>query len=147
MNEVDQIRKRLAFTGVLLFSIGMVTGFWLAAAVTKKFGIGDPVLTPQLARAAHLNALFGSLWLIAAAWSFKFLHYGVRGLKRLAFVLALPAWANWLVTLIASIIGVNGLAYTGRLANDVIAFLLQTTVVLPTLIACIFWLWGFKEKR
>ena len=65
-----------------MFSIGMVTGFWLAAAVTKKFGFGDAVLTPQLARAAHLNALFGGLWLIAAAWSFQFLHYGPRGLKR-----------------------------------------------------------------
>lgn len=147
MVETDQIRKRLVFAGALLFSIGMVTGFWLAAAVTKKFGIGDPVLTPQLARAAHLNALFGSLWLIAAAWSFQFLHYSARGLKRLAFVFALPAWANWFVTLVASILGVNGLSYTGHLANDVIAFLLQTTVVLPTLVACVFWLWGFKEKR
>ena len=146
MSEADQIRKRLAFAGALLFAIGMVTGFWLAAAVTKKFGIGDPVLTPQLARAAHLNALFGGLWLIAAAWSFQFLHYGARGLRRLAFIIAFPAWANWLVTLVASFIGVNGLEYTGYLANDVIAFLLQTTVVLPTLLACGFWVWGFKRN-
>ncbi|MFL6208795.1 MAG: hypothetical protein ACJ74W_08085 [Pyrinomonadaceae bacterium] len=145
MTELDQIRKRLAFNGALLFAIGMVTGFWLAAAVTKKFGIGDPVLTPQLARAAHLNALFGGLWLIAAAWSFQFLRYGPRGLRRLAFIIALPAWANWLVTLFASFFGVNGLDYTGRLTNDVIAFLLQTTVVLPTLIACGFWVWGFRR--
>src|SRR5918912_1869823 len=127
MSESEQIRRRLAFNGALLFAIGMVTGFWLAAAVTKKFGIGDPVLTPQLARAAHLNALLGGLWLIAAAYSLQFLHYGARGLSRLAFVFALPAWANWLVTLVASFLGVNGLAYTGRLSNDVIAFLLQTT--------------------
>jgi hypothetical protein len=147
MTELDQIRKRLAFNGALLFAIGMVTGFWLAAAVTKKFGIGDPVLTPQLARATHLNALFGGLWLIAAAWSFQFLHYGARGLRRLAFIIALPAWANWLVTLFASFFGVNGLEYTGRLTNDVIAFLLQTTVVLPTLIACGFWVWGFRRAR
>jgi len=147
MAEADLIRRRLTFSGALLFSIGMVTGFWLAAAVTKKFGIGDPVLTPQLARAAHLNALFGGLWLIAAAWSFKFLHYGPRGLRRLAYVIALPAWANWLVTLVASFIGVNGLDYTGHFANDVIAFLLQTTVVLPTLLACGFWVWGFRAAR
>jgi hypothetical protein len=146
MTEIDQIRKRMAFAGALLFSLGMVTGFWLAAAVTKKFGIGDPVLTPQLARAAHLNALFGTFWLVGAAWSFQFLHYSARALKRLAFIIALPAWANWLVTLAASIIGVNGLSYTGQLANDVIAFLLQALVVLPTLIACAFWLWGFRGR-
>ena len=147
MTEVEQIRKRMTFSGALLFALGMVTGFWLAAVVTKKFGIGDPVLTPQLARAAHLNALFGSLWLIAAAWSFQFMHYSARGLRRLALVFMLPAWANFLVTLFASFFGVNGLEYTGRVANDVIAFLLQTTVVLPTLAACAFWLWGFREKR
>ena len=147
MTEVEQIRKRMVFSAALLFSLGMVTGFWLAAVVTKKFGIGDPILTPQLARAAHLNALFGSLWLIAAAWSFQFLHYSARGLRRLALVFMLPAWANFIVTLFASFFGVNGLEYTGRVANDVIAFLLQTTVVLPTLAACAFWLWGFREKR
>src|ERR671938_494300 len=132
MAEIDQIRRRLAFNGALLFAIGMVTGFWLAAAVTKKFSIGDPVLTPQLARAAHLNALFGGLWLIAAAWTFQFLHYGPRGLRRLAFIIALPSWANWLVTLFASFFGVTGLEYKGQLPNDAITVLLQTTVVVPT---------------
>lgn len=148
MAEIDSIRKRTAAAGALLFLLGMMTGFWLAAAATNKFGqFGDPRLTPQLARAAHLNALFGALWLVAAAWSFQFLHYGARGLRRLALIIAVPAYANWLVTLVASALGVNGLDYTGHLANDVIAFLLQTTVVLPTLVACAAWVWGFREKR
>ncbi|HEX8071347.1 MAG TPA: hypothetical protein VF546_15435 [Pyrinomonadaceae bacterium] len=147
MADIELIRKRTAFAGALLFLVGMLTGFWLAAAATGKFGqLGDPRLTPQLARAAHLNALFGGLWLVAAAWSFQFLHYGARGLRRLALVIAVPAYANWLVTLVASAIGVNGLDYTGRLANDVIAFLLQSTVVLPTLVACVAWVWGFRTK-
>jgi len=29
----------------------------------------------------------------------------------------------------------------------VIAFLLQALIVLPTLIACGFWVWGFKAKQ
>ena len=57
------------------------------------------------------------------------------------------AWANWIITLIASFLGVNGLDYTGHRANDIIAFLLQTMVVLPTLVVCCFWVWGFREKR
>ncbi|PYS92083.1 MAG: hypothetical protein DMF64_09830 [Acidobacteria bacterium] len=143
MTEEDKIRKRLSFMGALLFLIGMATGIWSAVAITQKFGIGEP----KLALAAHLNALLGGLWLIVAAWSFQFLHYSVRGLRRLSAALAAPAWANWLITLIASFLGVNGLDYTGHRANDIIAFLLQTLVVLPTLVVCGFWVWGFKEKR
>ncbi len=51
------------------------------------------------------------------------------------------------VTLIASFLGVNGLTYTGNRANDIIALLLQALVVVPTLIACAFWVWGFRERR
>src|SRR5947209_1146298 len=147
MTEEDRIRKRLAFAGALLFLIGMATGIWSAAAITNKFGIGDPRLTPQLALAAHLNALLGGIWLILAAWTFQYLHYSARALRRLARALAFPAWANWLITLIASFLGVNGLDYTGHRANDIIALLLQTMVVLPTLVVCCFWVWGFREKR
>ena len=139
----NPLRKQLAGAGALLFFIGMVTGLWSAAALTGKVVVG----MPRLALAAHLNGLLGGLWLLAVAWSFEFLHYGARGLRRLAFGVTLPAYANWLVTLIASFIGVNGLEYTGQRGNDVIAFLLQTLVVLPTLVASAFWAWGFRTKR
>ena len=126
-----------------MFFIGMVTGIWSAAALTGKVVVG----MPRLALAAHLNGLLGGLWLLAVAWSFEFLHYGARGLRRLALGVSVPAYANWLVTLIASFIGVNGLDYTGQRVNDIIAFLLQALVVLPTLIASAFWAWGFRAKR
>jgi (hydroxyamino)benzene mutase len=136
------IRKRLAFAGALLFFVGMITGLWSAAALTGTVVVG----IPRLALIAHLNALLGGLWLLAVAWSFEFLHYSEKGLRRLAIGVGIPAWSNWLVTLFASFMGVTGLKYTGARANDVIAFLLQALVVLPTLIACGFWVWGFRRK-
>jgi (hydroxyamino)benzene mutase len=139
----NAIQKRLAAAGALLFFIGMLTGLWAAAALTGKVKVG----IPHLALAAHLNGLIGGLWLIAVAWTLDFLHYGERGRRRLAIAVSVPAWSNWLVTLLASVLGVNGLAYTGDHANDLIAALLQTTVVLPTLIACGFWAWGFRGSR
>jgi hydroxylaminobenzene mutase len=142
MNE-NPLRKQLAFAGALLFFIGMVTGLWSAAVLTGKVAVA----MPRMALAAHLNALLGGLWLLAVAWSFEFLHYGARGLRRLAFGVGVPAYANWLVTLAASFLGVSGLEYTGQRANDVIAFLLQTLVVLPTLAASAFWALGFRAKR
>ncbi len=139
MNETAT-QKRLAMAGALLFLVGMVTGVFAAAALTGKVKVGNA----HLALASHLNGLLGGLWLIAVAWTFRFLHYGARGLRRLTLAIAIPAWANWLVTLIASFLGVTGLEYTGQRSNDIVAFLLQTCVVLPTLIACGFWAWGFR---
>ena len=142
------IRKKLAGAGALLFFIGMVTGLWSAAAATGKYTGGvDLRITRQLALAAHLNGLLGGLWMIAVAWSFEYLHYGTKGLRRLALAVAIPSWANWLVTLVASFLGVTGLEYTGYRPNDMIAFFLQTLVVLPTLFASGFWAWGFRGRR
>jgi (hydroxyamino)benzene mutase len=139
----SSIQKRLAAAGALLFLVGSITGLWAAATLTGTVVVG----IPRLALIAHLNALLGGLWLLAVAWSFEFLHYSETGLRRLAIGVAIPAWSNWLVTLFASFLGVTGLIYTGDRANNVIAFLLQTLVVVPTLIACAFWVWGFRDRR
>ena len=105
----------------MLFSVGMLTGIWSAAALTGKVKVD----IPRLALIAHMNGLLGGLWLLGVAWTFSFLRYGEKGKRRLAFAVGLPAWANWFVTLIASALGVTGLEYTGSRNNDVIAFLLQ----------------------
>ncbi len=142
-NRKSAIRKQLAFAGALLLSVGMLTGLWAAVALTGQVKVG----IPHLALAAHLNGLFGGLWLLTVAWSFEFLHYSDKGLLRLAIGFGISAWSNWLVTLIASFLGVTGLTYTGERANDLIAFLLQAFVVLPTFVACAFWVWGFHKKQ
>lgn len=143
MNEKTETRRRLAAAGAILFAVGMVTGIWSAVALTGMVKVG----MPRLALAAHLNGLLGGLWLVAVAWTFEFLSYDAHGLRRLAVVVTIAAWANWLVTLLASFFGVNGLQYTGERPNDVIAFLLQTLVVIPTLIGSGLWAWGFKKGR
>lgn len=142
-DDVDIIRKRLAAVGAILLAVGMLTGIWSALALTKKIVVG----IPHLALAAHLNGLFGGFWLVAVAWSFRYLHYSAKGLRRLAVLIAVAAWANYLVTLIASFLGVNGLEYTGNRANDIIAFLLQSLVVVPSLVGSAFWAWGFRDKK
>jgi hypothetical protein len=75
------------------------------------------------------------------------LRYGVRGQQRLAVLVAIPAWANWLITLIASILGVRGLDYTSDPVNNTVAVLLAIFVVLPSLVGAAVWAWGFGERR
>ncbi|HJZ85792.1 MAG TPA: hypothetical protein VKN99_11510 [Polyangia bacterium] len=139
----DSLRRKLAGAGAALFAIGMLTGFWTALAM------GDvvKVAIPRLSIATHLNALLGGLWLIALALTLDLLHYGPVGRRRLALLAAFPAWANWLITLVASLLGVRGLRYTGELRNDAIAALLQALVVAPTIAAVFVWVWGFRARK
>ena len=137
---LNPVQKRLAMAGALLFLIGMLTGLWAAVALTGLVKVG----IPHLALAAHLNGILGGLWMIAVAWTFKFLGYSARGQHRLALIVGLAAWSNWLVTLLASFLGVTGLMYSGNRDNDLIAVLLQTLVVVPSLVASGFWVWGFR---
>ena len=135
----ERLQHRVAQLGAWLFAVGLLTGLWAAVVLTGKIVV--PI--PRLALAAHLNGLLGGLWLIAVAATLERMRYGLTGRRRVAALTALAAWANWLVTLIASGLGVRGLAYTGDARNDVIAVLLQLFVVAPSLLAACAWAYGF----
>jgi hydroxylaminobenzene mutase len=140
----DLVRRRLAWAGAWLFAVGMVTGLWAAVVITEKVAV--PL--PRLALAAHLNALLGGLWLIAVASTLDMLRYGPIGRVRLAWVVTVPAWFNWLITLIASVLGVTGLEYTrGDTTNNAIAALLHSLVVMPSLVGATAWAWGLGGRR
>ncbi len=140
---IDLLGQRLARAGAWLLTVGMATGVWAALVLTETIKV--PI--PRLALAAHLNAILGAFWLIAVSSTLDRLRYGATGRQRLALGVALAAWANWLITLIASALGVRGLAYTSDPANNVIAALLQVFVVLPSLVAAAAWAWGFGGRR
>jgi hydroxylaminobenzene mutase len=125
--------------GVGLFAVGLFTGIWSAAALA---GVAK-VMLPRLALAAHLNALLGGLWLLGVAVTIPYLNYGAAQLRRLFWITNLPAWSNWAVTLVASCLGVTGLSYNADFSNNAVAFLLQMTVVVPSLLAGVYWLRGF----
>ena len=140
--DVDPLRRRLAASGASLFFVGMVTGLWAAAVLTERV----TVALPRLALAAHLNALLGGMWLILVGATLDMVRYGEQGRRRLAWVVIVPAWANWLVTLIASVLGVTGLQYTQDTANNLVAALLQSLVVLPSLVGAFAWAWGLARR-
>lgn len=135
----DGLQHRVARAGAWLFAVGLLTGLWAAVVLTDKVVV--PI--PRLALAAHLNGLLGGLWLIAVAATLDRLRYGLVGRRRLALVVILATWANWLITLVASGLGVRGLEYTTDPRNNAVAILLQLLVVLPSLGGAFAWAWGF----
>jgi (hydroxyamino)benzene mutase len=137
------LSRRLARAGAGLFAVGLVTGLWAGLVLTARVVV--PV--PRLALAAHLNALLGGLWLVAVAATLGSLRYGETGRRRLAWAVIVPAWGNWLITLVASVLGVTGLEYTRDPANNAVAALLQIVVVVPSLVGAGAWAWGLGGKR
>ena len=140
--DIDPLRRRLAASGAWLFAVGMVTGLWAAAVLTDRVAVG----LPRLALAAHLNALLGGMWLVLVGTTLDMLHYGEIGRRRLAWVVIVPAWANWSVTLVASVLGVTGLQYSHDTANNAVAALLHSLVVLPSLVGAFAWAWGLRRR-
>ena len=138
----ELLRRQLVRLGAWLFVIGLITGLWAAAVLTEQ--VKAPI--PRLALAAHLNGLLGDLWLIAVASTLDLLRYGDRGLRRLAWLVTTAAWGNWLITLVASVLGVRGLEYTNDPANNAVAALLQAFVVLPSLLGAGAWAVGMRPR-
>ena len=140
---VAELRRRLARAGATLFAIGLVTGLWSAAALTGKVHVDEP----RLALGAHLNALMGAFWILGVAFTLPYLHYQATGRRWLAGLTLLPAWGNWFITLIASVVGRKGIEFNDDTRNNVIAVLLQAFVVLPGLVGGVMWAWGFRGGR
>jgi hydroxylaminobenzene mutase len=137
------IQQNLARAGAWLFFIGLLTGLWAGAVLTNVVNV--PM--PRVALVAHLNALLGGLWCIAVSATMPHLSYGEAGRRRLALLVAGATWANWGITVLASILGVRGLEYGGSTANSVVAGMLQAFVVVPALIGAGAWAWGFRPKK
>jgi len=139
----DSLRRALGRAGAWLFALGLLTGLWAGVVLTEKVHVAYP----RLALGAHLTAMFGGLWLVAVAWSLDFLWYSPRGQRRLAWLIGISVWANWSLTLVASVLGVRGLEYTRDPLNNVIAALLDLFVVVPALAGAFAWAWGFGGRR
>ncbi|MEC9071178.1 MAG: hypothetical protein VX938_02310 [Myxococcota bacterium] len=137
----DGAVRRLCFAAALLFFIGGLNGVLVSAAMT-----GTLDANPDFMLAAHLNALLGCFWLLGVAWTLPRIRLGDRAVTGLVVLTIVAAWSNWGVTLVKALLKVQGIAYLGDGANDVVHTALVATVVLPTLVASGLWAWGLRPS-
>ena len=136
------VGRLLGASAAVLFGAGLLTGAYVAAAMT-----GQLAVNPQAALASHLNALMGTFLLVSVAWSLPMLRYGLAGQRRLAWTFIVACFANWLVTAVKAAIHVPGIQLLGSAANDAVFAVLQLTVVLPSLAGAVGWIVGFSRRR
>lgn len=138
---MKNVQRQAAFLGATLLIISFATGGLLAAAMSGKVSADSHVIL-----AAHLNALFGCFWLCALAFTLPLTRFGELGAKRLVFLTAIPAYANWLITLVKAFFHVAGVALNGNTHNDAVFAALNVFVVLPSLGAAVVWAYGLAKK-
>ncbi len=134
--------RTLMRNAALLMVIGLVTGGVLGAAMTGKIDADVHTVV-----AAHLNALLGCFWMAAVAYSMPMMRFGDRGRARMVWLVTVPNFANWAVTLAKSFLKVAGVAPNDDTANNNVFAALTVLVVIPSLLAAILWVWGLAGRR
>jgi (hydroxyamino)benzene mutase len=132
--------RALLRLGVVLFLLGLVTGFLV------------PVLAiPRMGLSSHLEGLFNGIVLIVLGLLWPQLALGVRA-KAVTFALAVyAAFANWFATLLSAATGAaammpiaGGGRTAGPEAEAVVAFLLISLSV-AMIMAFLLVLWGLRR--
>lgn len=139
---MKNVQRQAAFLGATLLIISFATGGLLAAALTGKVSADAHGIL-----AAHLNALFGCFWLCALAFTLPLTRFEVTGAKRLVLLTAIPAYANWLVTMVKAFLHVAGVGLNGNAQNDAVFAALNVFVVLPSFGAAVGWAYGLAKQR
>ncbi len=141
MSESPSVERTLGLAAAWLMLIALLTGIYAAAAMTGKLHVDG-----HAALASHLNALMGTFLLGVVGWTMPMLSYGPRGKRRLAMVLIVSSFANWLITAVKAALFVAGIDVQGQAKNDGVFVALQIFVVVPMIAAAIAWIIGFRKR-
>ena len=139
---MSNVQRQAAFLGAVLLIISFATGGLLAMAMTGKVSADAHGLL-----AAHLNALLGCFWLCAVAFTLPLTRFGVHGAKRLVLLTAIPAYANWVITVAKAYLHVVGVGLNGNAGNDAVFAALNVFVVLPSFGSAVLWAYGLAKAR
>ena len=138
----DDSTRNLYLSGAILFGLGALTGVLVSATFTGKLSA-----QPHFMLAAHLNALMGCFWLVCLGTTWDRLELTARWARVLKICTMITAYANWGVTLLKSLLKVQGIDYIGETSNDAIFGLLTIFVVIPTFVASFLWIRGLWPPK
>lgn len=138
----EKTARRLLQLGVLLFLLGLLTGFAVPAFANPRMGL-----------ASHLEGVMNGIFLIALGLMWTKLNLSARWLNA-AFRLALfGTFVNWACTLLAATWGagvmmpIAGQGQTGTPIQENIIRILLTLLSLAMVSVCVLVLIGLRESR
>lgn len=137
----SEMGRRLLQLGVLLFFIGLLTGFALPA-----------VANPRMALSSHLEGVMNGLFLLALGAIWHRLRLGLRA-QRIAFWLVVyGTFVNWGTTLLAAIWGAGqemmplaASGYTGTSTQETLIAIGLVSLSVAMLVVCPIVFWGLRS--
>lgn len=134
--------RKLIQLGVLLFLIGLLTGFAIPSFAVPRLGLSS-----------HLEGVLNGMFLIALGLIWPLLSIG-RGLASITFIAAVyGTFANWFATLLGALWGAAGMMpiagggwIAEPMAEAIVAGLL-ISLSLAMVFVCLAVLWGLRDTR
>lgn len=139
MNTYQHDSRRLLWHGVLLFLLGLMSGFVIPLMVNRRMGLSD-----------HLVGTMGGMFLALLGLIWSHLRMS-KNLLRATFWLALyGSYANWFSTLLAAAWGthanapVTGVAFHARAWQELIAAFGFNSLAAAMVIVCLLLIYGLR---
>lgn len=133
--------RRLKMLGMILFLLGLVTGFVLMSFKNPRMGL-----------AAHLEGVMNGMFLVLVGFLWNELHLSSTGRKVLLFALLTGTFANWLATLLAAAFGtskmtpISGAGFEGAAWQESLVSAGLLIVGLTMLVALCLLVYGLRGK-
>lgn len=135
-----EIGRRLLQLGIVLFFLGLLTGFALPAAAN-----------PRMALSSHLEGVMNGTFLLVLGAVWHRLHLGARSSTVALWLAAYGTFANWGTTLVAAMWGAGGAmmplaaaGFTGTSAQELLIAVGLISLSLAMLVVCPIVLWGLR---
>jgi hydroxylaminobenzene mutase len=143
----DQARShagtRLLQLGVVLFLLGLLTGFVVPATPN-----------PRMALASHLEALMNGIFLLVLGLLWDRLRLSPRMLTVAFWLAVYGGFANWIATLLAAIwpagsamMPMAGRGHTGTPVEELILKVLLVTLSVAMIALCVVVIFGLRREQ
>lgn len=139
--ETAQTARKLKMLGMVLFLLGLITGF-----VIMKF------VNPRQGLAAHLEGVMNGTFLVVAGFVWNELLLSAKARRILYGVLLYGTFANWFFTILGAVWGtsrITPLAGAGFSANDIQENIVAAglaTVGLTMVLSLLLLIYGLRGK-
>ncbi len=136
------MKRGLMRHGMILFLLGLLTGFAVAALRNPRSGL-----------AAHLEGLMNGTFLVVAGLVWDELRLGERARKAAYWLLLYGAYANWTGTLLSGVFGASkatpiaGAGFTASPLQENLVFALLVSVGLTMVAALAILVAGLRGAR
>jgi len=138
----SQYDHRLVSHGVILFLLGLLTGFGIPAMENPRMGLSS-----------HLEAIMNGMFLMLLGCIWHRLRLKA-GTQRWTYRIALfGTYANWMTTFLAAVWGAGGAMMpiaagdrTGSFLQEIIIKAGLISLSLAMVVVCGFVLWGLRDR-